>query len=89
MEGSIAHARAVASAYLAERGYADEARLVAEGQGDDFAEVRLALKLMVKRDDRARHYALALDYYADGREDDGLRARLALSGQSMPIDSVD
>lgn len=38
-------ARLAAAQYLKARGYAQEAHLIAEGQGDDFQEVRIALAL--------------------------------------------
>jgi hypothetical protein len=41
----IEAARAAAARYLDEQGYAREAEMVAAGQGDDFAEVRIALAL--------------------------------------------
>ena len=43
---SLDRARAAASRYLREQGYAAEAALVSDGQGDDFAEVRMALSLL-------------------------------------------
>lgn len=89
MRTALERARAAASAYLADRGYAHEAQLAADGQGDDFAEVRLALTLLTAIEARDLHYARALDFYADGRADDGLRARLALSGAAMPVDTID
>ncbi len=41
----LAAARAAAAQHLKASGYPEEAALVAAGQGDDFAEVRLALAL--------------------------------------------
>ena len=39
-------ARAAAAALLSERGYAREAAMAGSGDGDDFAEVRMALALV-------------------------------------------
>ncbi|MBT2189123.1 hypothetical protein [Sphingobium nicotianae] len=41
----MAAARAAAARHLRDQGYPDEAAIVAAGQGDDFAEVRIALSL--------------------------------------------
>lgn len=43
---NLGTARAVAAEYLSGNGYASEAALVIAGQGDDFAEVRIALSLL-------------------------------------------
>ena len=42
----LAQARGAAAELLAEQGYAAEASIVARGEGDDFAEVRMALALL-------------------------------------------
>ena len=89
MSAAIERARAAAHDYLIARGYPQEARLVASGKGDDFAEVRLALKLLDQIEARMRHYADALEFYADGREDEGARARRALAGEPLPTDYID
>ncbi|MBU0556871.1 MAG: hypothetical protein KKD64_14380 [Alphaproteobacteria bacterium] len=39
-------ARKAAAQHLQQQGYTAEAALVAQGQGDDFAEVRMALSLL-------------------------------------------
>lgn len=42
----IEAARAAAAKHLGGQGFAEEAAMVAEGRGDDFAEVRIALSLL-------------------------------------------
>jgi len=48
----IRTARRAASRYLTERGYDAEARMIAAGSGDDFAEVRIALHLLTLLEER-------------------------------------
>ena len=43
---NLGTARSVAAQHLSESGYAAEAALVISGQGDGFAEVRIALSLL-------------------------------------------
>lgn len=44
----IERAREAAATYLASRGYDAEAKRAAAGEGDDFAEVRIALALIAQ-----------------------------------------
>lgn len=46
MTGAIETARKAAATYLTTLGFAQEAAMAASGEGDDFAEVRMALALI-------------------------------------------
>ncbi len=48
----IERARDAAATYLASRGYDAEAKRAAAGEGDDFAEVRIALALIAQEQKR-------------------------------------
>jgi hypothetical protein len=87
----IDKARLVASRYLTDRGYDAEARIIASGSGDDFAEVRIALHLLTLQDERLDRYERVLTAYADPEfwndmadADQGRRARHALEGRDLP-----
>lgn len=76
----LAVARECAAAHLAETGYAQEATIVRSGQGDDFAEVRMALKLM--ESGRFKIWRQALETYADA----GFWDEAAIGGASSDAD---
>lgn len=61
----IERARDAAAAYLASRGYGDEAKRAASGDGDDFAEVRIALALIAQEDRIARRRGGAVAWHRD------------------------
>jgi len=62
---TLAEARLAAGRLLSDRGYAREAEIILRGEGDDFAEVRIALALQRQWAARDRRLATALRTYAD------------------------
>ncbi|MGV3481328.1 MAG: hypothetical protein ACO1O3_15370 [Sphingobium sp.] len=62
---AIERARDAAATYLASRGYDDEARRAASGEGDDFAEVRIALALIAQEARIARRNGAAMAWHRD------------------------
>ncbi|MBY8823722.1 hypothetical protein [Sphingomonas colocasiae] len=61
----IERARDAAATYLASRGYDDEARRAASGEGDDFAEVRIALALIAQEERITRRRGAAMAWHRD------------------------
>lgn len=61
----LAAARQAAAAMLHARGYPREAAIVRAGDGDDFAEVRIALELIKLREGQEQRLLTALTTYAD------------------------
>ena len=89
-------ARALAADILTQRGQGSDARIVRQGGGDDFPEVRLAMALHQALAPRLRRYERALQTYADGAfwdadiaeatlayHDRGDVARAALAGKEL------
>lgn len=62
---AIERARKAAATYLASRGYDDEARRAASGEGDDFAEVRIALALIAQEERITRRRGSAMAWHRD------------------------
>ena len=58
-DGALIRARKAAAMLLAERGYPREAALAAAGEGDDFAETRIAMALIRLLPDGEPHAAPA------------------------------
>ncbi|WP_076070917.1 hypothetical protein [Sphingomonas montana] len=98
----LAKARVVAGRHLADRGYDAEARIVLAGDGDDFAEVRIALQIIGRQAERTLRLEAALAVYAapafwdddgsgatDAAHDAGSVARHALAGTNPPTQSYD
>lgn len=66
-------ARAFAADWFGAVGRPDLARMVRDGEGDDFAEVKAAAALLDRQAERIARYEQALAHYADpGFWDDGL-----------------
>jgi len=70
----LAEARLAAGRLLSDRGYAREAEIILRGEGDDFAEVRIALALQRQWAARDRQLAAVLRTYADADFWDGAGA---------------
>lgn len=62
---SAVMAREFAAGYLGAMGRADLARMVLDGEGDDFAEVQAASSLLDRQAERIARYEQALALYAD------------------------
>lgn len=97
----IEWARDAAADLVAGRGYTTEAAMIRRGDGDDFTEVQLALRLSRHRDRRMQLYEQALSFYSDDdfwnedlpggalvHADKGLAARCALSDKPMPFETT-
>ena len=98
----LARARAAAAGHLAERGYSAEADAIRGGRGDDFAEVRIAMRILADEDERLGRLALALAAYAapsfweedragasEAAIDAGTIARAALTDTPPPAQHYD
>ncbi|HLY91530.1 MAG TPA: hypothetical protein VKQ27_21280 [Acetobacteraceae bacterium] len=89
-------ARLLAADFLVQHGQEADARIVRQGGGDDFPEVRLALALQKTHAAQLQRYERALRTYADGAfwdaeiaeaalayHDQGAVARAALDGKEL------
>lgn len=97
----IEWARDAAATVVAGRGYVIEATMIRRGEGDDFPEVQMALRLALHRDRRMQLYEQALSFYSDAdfwnedlpggalvHADKGLAARCALSNKPLPFETT-
>ncbi|MDF0486643.1 hypothetical protein PX554_00745 [Sphingomonas sp. H39-1-10] len=96
MRRLIDDARRIAAAYLAGADRMGDARIVREGGGDDYVEVRVALEALAETTERVGRLERALACYADAsfwetdcldtslaHHDQGEIARSALDGKEL------
>lgn len=96
MRTTVADARRIAAAYLADVGRTADARAVNDGAGDDYVEVRVALHAIATMTQRVGRAERALACYADPTfwdgdvpdaslafHDSGEIARSALAGKEL------
>ena len=96
MRMSLLEARRAAAAYLIRAGHSDDARVVSNGGGDDYVEVRVALQAVGAAAERIGCLERALACYADQSfwdadtpeaslafHDEGEIARSALNGKEL------